>query len=297
MRGGPLRYHHHLVPPEVKPSAPAEAAPQKRVSVVINAWNCVEALRRCLTALSASIPRAAFEVVVVDQASSDGSAHLDTEFPDITFLRLPRNFGRSRAVNIAIRTAQTDLILLLSPFVEVGPAAIRLLLEWIDANPQAAAGALDLGSDSDSLFIPASKELAALCNPDCEAAFARGLLVRKGFLQGMNYFDEKRFSDHFAELELFWQLRNAGKSVAVVSGATGALVPRIHSVSLDDSARDLVFADRVYGAAEWLGKHNGMLAGIGFRLGRALASLTRPGRALAVLSGSRIDGTQGGILA
>lgn len=284
------------MPPEVKLPPETSEPPRKQASVVIAAWNCVEALRRCVTALESAAGRERFEVIVVDKASQDGCDRIDSEFPAVTVLRLPRNFGQTRARNIGIRTAQTDLILLLSPFVEVGAGAMTASLEYFEQNPQAAAAALDLGESSDKLFIPGKEELAAMCDPARDADFARALWVRKGFLQGMNYFDEKRFSEHWHELELFWQLRNAGKAVAVVPGSESALHARSCSVALDGGARDLVYADRAAAAIAFLGKHNGMGAALGFQLGRVLTSLASPRRALNVLSGNRIDGTQGGVL-
>jgi hypothetical protein len=170
-------------------------------------------------------------------------------------------------------------------------------MRYFEANPQAAAASVDLGAATDRLIIPTAAELAALCDPAREADFARALWVRKGFLQGMNYFDEKRFSEYWHELELYWQLRNAGKQVEPVPGAAGTLHPPAAGLGLDGAARDLVYADRAAAAIAFLGKHLGLGAALGFQLGRVFSNLTAPRKALNVLSGSRIDGTQGGILA
>lgn len=265
--------------------------------MVITAWNCIEALRRCVGALESAAGRARFETIAVDKASQDGCGQIDAEFPETTVLRLPRNFGQTRARNIGIRTAQTDLILLLSPRVEVGAGALEASLDYFEKNPHAAAAALDLGEATDKLFVPGAEELASLCDPARDGDFAKALWVRKGFLQGMNYFDEKRFSEHWHELELFWQLRNAGKAVEVIPGTSSTLHPASYSVAVDNAARDLVYADRAAAAASFLGKHGGMGAALGFQIGRVFGNLTSPRRALHVLTGDRIDGTQGGVLA
>jgi hypothetical protein len=292
-----LRYRE-VVPPEGKPAVPAEQEPARRkASVVITAWNCEEALRRCVASLEASAERSSFEIIVVDKASRDGCGQVDAEFPAVTVLRLPRNFGQTRARNIGIRTAQTDLILLLSPFAELEPEAMAAGMRYFESNPQAAAASVDLGEATDRLFVPAAGELASLCDPARDADFARALWVRKGFLQGMNYFDEKRFSEFWHELELYWQLRNAGKRVEAVPGAAGRLHPAQPGLGLDGAARDLIYSDRAAAATAFLGKHQGLGAGVGFQLKRVLGNLTAPRKALNVLSGSRIDGTQGGVLA
>ena len=79
------------------------------------------------------------EVLVVDNGSSDESPRLDAEFPNTTFLRLPKNFGRTKAFNIGVRTAVGDLVLFLSPEVEVTPDAIPLLASCLEADAGAVA--------------------------------------------------------------------------------------------------------------------------------------------------------------
>ena len=102
-------------------SSPQETAPEPKVSVIVVTWNSIEALRKCLAALNASRERAQFEVLVIDLGSRDGCGQLDAEFPNVTFLRLPRNFGRTRARNIGMRTALAELVFLLDPEAEVAP--------------------------------------------------------------------------------------------------------------------------------------------------------------------------------
>ena len=94
-----------------------ETPQEPKVSVVIVTWNCIEALRICLTALNASRQRDRIEVLVVDAGSRDGSGQVDAEFSNVTVHRLPRNFGKTRARNIGIRTARAELVLFLDPEV------------------------------------------------------------------------------------------------------------------------------------------------------------------------------------
>ena len=121
-------------------SSPLQETPQEpRVSVVIVTWNCVEALRRCLAALNASRQRERLQVLVVDAGSRDGSGQVDAEFPDVTVLRLPRNFGKTRARNIGVRTARAELILFLDPEVEVTPGTVMDLAAAVEADAQVVA--------------------------------------------------------------------------------------------------------------------------------------------------------------
>lgn len=285
--------------PEAKRIIETEPAPppNKRLSAVIVSWNCETALRRCLAALEASAAREQFETIVVDRASRDGSGRVDADFSGATLLRLPRNFGTSRARNIGIRTATTDLILLLSPFVELAPDAISRCIALLDRQEETAAAAIDLGQAyTDRLFVPEPGQMAALCDPGTEADLCRALVVRRGFLKGMNYFDEKRFADAYGELELYWQLRNAGKQVAAVDGARGVLHPRDFSAELDRAALDLIYAERTGSVAAFLGKHWGVGAAVGFQIKQTLRCMAAPRRFYYAATGTRIDGTQSGIL-
>jgi len=88
-----------------------------RISVVIVCWNRASALRRCLAALERSVGRENIDIVVVDNGSSDESPTLDSEFPNVNLLRLPRNHGIVTALNIGMRTATGDYFLLVAPEV------------------------------------------------------------------------------------------------------------------------------------------------------------------------------------
>src|ERR1051326_8930934 len=109
-------------------SPPLEEQPLGlRVSAVLIVFNQADALRRALGALERSHERERLEILVVDCGSRDDSPRLDSEFPAINILRLPHHFGAIKAVNIAIRTAKSDLIFLLSPDVEVQPDTVARL--------------------------------------------------------------------------------------------------------------------------------------------------------------------------
>lgn len=88
--------------------------PAERVSIVIVSFNARDHLRRCLA--STSQMTGDYEVIVVDNASSDGAANMvESEFPDVKLIRNPRNEGFAVAVNIGERAATGDVIVLLNP--------------------------------------------------------------------------------------------------------------------------------------------------------------------------------------
>jgi GT2 family glycosyltransferase len=81
-----------------------------------------------------------FEVLVVDNASYDGSAELvKNEFPQVTFIQSDRNLGFTRGNNLLFRHARGKNILLLNPDTEIVGDAIQKMLGHLGRLPQAGA--------------------------------------------------------------------------------------------------------------------------------------------------------------
>ena len=83
------------------------------VSIVTVNWNTREALRDCLRSIYAETRDIAFEVIVVDNASTDGSvAMIRGEFPAVTLIANSANRGFAVANNQAIGRARGRYVLL-----------------------------------------------------------------------------------------------------------------------------------------------------------------------------------------
>jgi GT2 family glycosyltransferase len=112
-----------------------QAAP--RVSILMVSYNTrehtLEALRCALEQT-----RSPAEVIVVDNASADGSAKAIRErFPEVTLLPEAINLGFGNAVNLAAQRASAPYLLLLNPDTRVLDGAIDRLLAFADAHPAA----------------------------------------------------------------------------------------------------------------------------------------------------------------
>ncbi|MDH7480866.1 MAG: glycosyltransferase family 2 protein [Armatimonadota bacterium] len=107
------------------------------LSVVIVNWNTCSYLRKCLA--SVELDRiSAMEVIVVDNASVDGSQEMvEREFPQVKLIKNTSNLGFSRAANIGIKASKGRYILLLNPDSEVQPGALSVLVKFADSNPRA----------------------------------------------------------------------------------------------------------------------------------------------------------------
>jgi hypothetical protein len=109
-----------------------------RLSIVIVNFNGLGHLENCLASLAAYAPAAATEIVVVDNASTDGSAAMVGRWPDIRLVPLPVNRGFSAGNNAGISVSSGDLILLLNNDTVVPAGALDRLIETLDAHPEAA---------------------------------------------------------------------------------------------------------------------------------------------------------------
>lgn len=114
------------------------------LSIVIVNWNTRELLRACLAslraALSASPLRA--EILVVDNASTDGSAAMVAEeFPEVRLFANSQNLNYAGGNNQGIAAATGEFVLLLNPDTEVPSGALEALVELLREHPEAGAAA------------------------------------------------------------------------------------------------------------------------------------------------------------
>ena len=291
------------------PNIPVVIIP--KTAAILVAHNQADELRRALAALEKSETRELLEILVVDCGSSDSTAALGEQFPGITLLVLPQNFGATKALNIATRTARAEFLFLLSPEVEVAPDTVARLTEQLEARADLtgvcpllvdAAGKAVARTrrypDREALApVRAGGELAWVPIPQETLAQERcvvmypgreALLVRKNFVTGMNYFDE-RFGEYWADADMAVKIRKAGRKVEMVTGIQATWHTPVDEVSEDTVHK----SDRILGAAALLGKHSGFLAGLGFRVGAILGALGRfDFSLLSALAGGKKVGSQ-----
>lgn len=103
-----------------------------QLSIIVVSWNVRELLRACLAVL----PREA-ETIVVDNASSDGSAAMvASEFPEIRLLANSENRGFTGGNNDGFRLASRPFVLFLNPDTVVQGDALGWLLAYLVAHPE-----------------------------------------------------------------------------------------------------------------------------------------------------------------
>lgn len=119
------------------------------VSVIIASYGTRDLLEANLRSIFEAPPRCAFEVIVADDASRDGSAAMVRErFPEAVLIDRAVNLGYSNNNNDAIARSRGRHLFLLNCDAIVRPGAIDRLVEFADARPRCgAAGALIYDAD------------------------------------------------------------------------------------------------------------------------------------------------------
>jgi len=108
------------------------------VKIVILNWNGAAHLRRFLPSVVRTAPPGV-EIIVADNGSTDGSTALvEREFPSVTLLRLPENYGFAGGYNRALERLGGDYWVLLNSDVEPAEGWLEPLIAELDAQPDVA---------------------------------------------------------------------------------------------------------------------------------------------------------------
>lgn len=298
-------------PPETAGAAP-------RVSVLVVSYNTREMTLDCLRSVVAETAPGLFELIVVDNASSDGSAEAiaaafpKTAFPEIELVALETNIGFGPANNIAAERAEGDHILLLNPDTLVLDRGIERLFAFAERYPEAgiwggqtrfADGTLNPASCWGhmtlwSLLCSATGLSAlfrgsALFNPEAYGGWKRDserevgivagcfLMIRRAYWDAIGGFDE-RFFMYAEEADLCLR--------ATARGARPRVTPEariVHYGGASEPVRAAKTVRLLRGKATLLHKHwRPLPRRLGLALFTAMVLSRRTGYALAAaLSG------------
>lgn len=210
------------------------------VKIVILNWNGAAHLRRFLP----SVVRTAspgVEIVVADNGSTDGSAALvEREFPSVTLLRLPENYGFAGGYNRALERLGGDYWVLLNSDVEPAEGWLEPLIAELDAQPDVAVVGPKLLSCAERDRFEYAGAAGGFIDwfgfPFCRGRILRTLEKDRGqyddtrdvfwvsgaafccraeVFRRMGGFDAGFFA-HMEEIDLCWRMQLAGWRVRVV---------------------------------------------------------------------------------
>lgn len=188
------------------------------VSVIITSWNTRDLLVECLTSIAETVDDFGYEITVVDNGSTDGSAGiLRRRFPQVHLLTNDSNVGFAAASNQGMRDSSGRYLLLLNSDVVLLPRSLQRAVQFMDDHPGIGVCGAKLlnpnetfqGSYSDfpsikSEFLNATGLGRRLLNPyypshrpkpgegPCEADWIAGsfMLVRREVYEGVGGMDE-----------------------------------------------------------------------------------------------------------
>lgn len=184
-----------------------------RVAFVLVNWNTRDLLLQCLKRLREPSKTLTSEVVVVDNASADGSAAaVGRDFPDITLYCNETNVGFARGVNQGIRSTRAPIICLLNPDLEIDPDALIRCLEIVESDSTIGAlGPLLLDGSGDVWRYPNRYPTFAGMIRDALLPFAstgettnkvgNGNLIEADWLAGACLFLQRRALDEVGLLD------------------------------------------------------------------------------------------------
>jgi len=156
--------------------------------VVIVGWNARRYLELCLESLAAAPPDRSMEVLVVDNASTDGTAELiETKFPWVKLIKSKENLGFSRGNNLAIRQCLGRYIALVNPDVIVLPGCLDALADFMDQHPKVG----DVGPrvlNPDMTLQSSCRRFPTLWNNFCSAAGLSTLFANMRAFAGEHMF-------------------------------------------------------------------------------------------------------------
>lgn len=160
------------------------------LSIIIINWNTKQLLLGCLDSLSAQKRDNKYEIIIVDNGSTDGSQDaVKKEYPSVRLVENERNLGFAKANNIGIRVSSGRYICLVNSDVKVLDGSIDLLCEYMDQNP-------DVGMTGPKLLYPdlrlqdSCRSFPSLWNNFCSSFFLSRIFPKSKFFSSehMRYF-------------------------------------------------------------------------------------------------------------
>jgi N-acetylglucosaminyl-diphospho-decaprenol L-rhamnosyltransferase len=215
------------------------------ISVIILSYNTRDLLGECLRSVAADSGALAVETIVVDNASTDGSAEMVArEFPEVTLMASETNLGFAGGNNVALARCAGRYALLLNADAALHPGALAALAGYLDAHPHVGAVGPRL-LNSDGSFQPSAfgfptlgrmalvttqlsrlllghAERGRIYRPEAPMAVdwvtAACLMVRRETIAAVGLLDETFFFD-YEDVDWCLRMRNAGWEVHAVPAA------------------------------------------------------------------------------
>lgn len=129
----------------------------RKLSIIIVHYNVAQLLRKCLLSIQKYAAGTDFEIIVVDNHSTDSSwGDLIPEFPKVCFIASEKNEGFAAANNKAVKNAHGDYLLILNPDTELEGYDLNEILSFADSKSDFGCLGVRM-HDANGDFLPESK--------------------------------------------------------------------------------------------------------------------------------------------
>lgn len=217
-----------------------------KLSIIIVSWNVKEDLGNCLRSIEENKPHEIFEIIVVDNASTDGSVEtIKKNFPDVKIIVNSENRGFSAANNQAIKIAKGKYVFLLNPDTIIYQNSLDALITFLDGNEDVGAcGPKFLDADGKAHFsVGYAPSFRALLYgrtflrslgifrrqhkkittrkfdfekySDVEQLSGAALMIRRSVMEEIGLMDESFFM-YYEDVDLCLRIRKAGYRIVYV---------------------------------------------------------------------------------
>lgn len=208
-----------------------------KLSIIVVSWNVNDLLWKCLHSIYGYASQIPFEVIVVDNASDDGSVDMiRREFKSVDCIVNEKNHGFAAACNQGIRQSKGEFVLFLNPDARLLEGSLKDLISYLDHHPDVGVVAPQLLNEDGSIqpsvrnfptpwtalktFLQIPQKLDASYSTTTEVDQPMGacLLIRRSALERAGYFDESFFL-WMEEVDLCKRIKNARYSIMYVPNA------------------------------------------------------------------------------
>lgn len=242
-----------------------------KLSIIIVNYNVTQLLRNCLLSIQKYMEDIDYEVIVIDNASTDSSwRDLIPEFPKIRFISSPVNEGFAKANNKAVQLARGEYLLILNPDTEIEGYYIQEVLAFADSKenfgclgvrmhdakgnflPESKRSVPDIFNSFEKLFINFRNndsksyyrnDISEFENAEVEVITGAFCLIKKEVYEKIGGFDEMYFM-YGEDIDLCYTLLNNGYENYYYGKAS-----ILHHKG-ESTIKDEIYLERFYGAMQ-----------------------------------------------
>ena len=254
------------------------------ISVIIVTWNSSDEIVNCVNSVIGALQGLESELIIIDNYSADDSFALVNKinFPNLNTVQNPENLGYTKAINQGIKLSKGKYVLLLNPDTVLNENSIKVMYDFLEANPAYGACAPLMKNPDGSIqysvrnfptywrmfcefsllayIFPQTKLFGSWkakymdysLEQDIQQPMAAAFMVRSELLAEIDNMDE-RFRMFFNDVDLCRKIYDAGFKISLLPSS---VVMHEHGASIKKDRANMI---RIwnYDCAQYFEKHFG----------------------------------------